>query len=229
MRDTGIAEGEGAVVAPVVGGSHAVEVGVCLLGLFHQGLIFLVVGHIVGVGPAAEHLPDVQHGGLGIVAQLPGGEAKQHQGDHRGQLPSGEGGWQGRQHLASQSYQEEGEDKAVPIGEPVGHFEEVPHLVQGGQPQREHQHHQHRQSGQLVPAGNGGVEEKDQGQHQDHRAAEQIGQGGVGQSPLLAGEQSAGQLPQREIGEAGVVHGGISQLTAEDGQQGGDPHPGGDP
>ena len=176
-----------------------------------------------------EHLPNVQHGGLGVVAQLPGGDAKQHQGDHRGQPPGGEGLWQGGQHLASQNHQEEGEDEAVPIGEPVGHLEEVPYLVQGGQPQREHQHHQHRQSGQLVPAGNGWVEEKDQGQHQDHSSAEQIGQGGVGQPPRLAGEQAAGQLPQGKVGETGVVHGGVPQLSAENGQQGGHPHPGGDP
>ena len=78
MGDPGIAEGEGAVVAPVVGGPHAVEVGVRILGLFHQGLILLVVGHIVGVGLAVEHLSNVQHGGLGVVAQLPGGDAKQH-------------------------------------------------------------------------------------------------------------------------------------------------------
>ena len=176
-----------------------------------------------------EHLPNVQHGSLGVVAQLPGGETEQHQGDHRGQLPGGEGLWQGGQHLASQNHQEEGEDEAVPIGEPVGHFEEVPHLVQGRQPQREHQHYQHCQSGQLVPAGNGGGEEKDQGQHQDHSSAEQIGQGRVGQTRWLAGEQAAGQLPQGEVGEAGVVHGGVPQLSAENGQQGGHPHPGGDP
>ena len=204
VRDAGIAEAERAVEAAVGRGPNAAEsaAGIAAGGV-HERLVGAVVGAVGREALVVElriHAPQDDEAVEGELRrrQREQGRAQQARQAREDMLRA----------LSRRVYEDEGEQKGIAEGEPVGILEEVPDLVQRREPHGGCQECYQRGGGQAFFQRYGAQEEKGRGEQRHHRAAEEIGEGGGGDGGILPRQELAQELCS-EICQRGVVRRGV--------------------